>query len=268
MRKLHMLAALLAMSACGGALAQSRSDPNYYFGNVPMQWHIDGGFSEPTGTTADNLQGGWTVGGGFTWQPLAFESVRTANGSGLQPFQRHQPADQPGQVQTQSYIYNGYATILGLDVNGVLNLPISYWGRAYLTAGIGGAWRHIVLNQGYGPAYGYPGYGCGPWWGYCGGGYFYHDTTHFQWNAGAGLEFALGRGTSLVRRGALRRDADQSFDHLRAHPLRLPILDRHGAVFRPRSPHCARRACVRSRRGSACGCGSTPGSLPPVHPHR
>jgi hypothetical protein len=223
MRKLHMLAALLAMTACGGALAQSRSDQNYYFGNLPMQWHIDGGYSDPTGITADNLQGGWTVGGGFTWQPLHSGPFALRTDLDYSHFNATNQLINLGQVQTQSYIYNGYATILGLDVNGVLNLPISYWGRAYLTAGIGGAWRRIVLNQGYGPGYGYGGYNCGYWWGYCGGGYFYHDTTHFQWNAGAGLEFALGRGTSWF--------VEARYEELQTNPLTTYVPIRFGYRF-------------------------------------
>ncbi len=204
MQTRHVLAAtaaVLALGSSAGAFAQAagRYDPNYYFDVKPLQWHFEAGYSAPTGIASNYLQGGWTVGGGFTWHPPGSGPFALRTDLHYSYFGATDQLINEGQALNQDYINDGNGQILGLDVNAVLNLPLSYWGRAYVTAGIGGAWRRIELTQ----TFGYGGYYCDPWWGFC-GDYGYggsavvasSDTTHFQWNAGAGLEFALSRGTS------------------------------------------------------------------------
>src|SRR6266850_8610769 len=36
-----------------------------------VRWHLEGGYSEPLGTTADFLEGGYSVGGGLSVSPSA-----------------------------------------------------------------------------------------------------------------------------------------------------------------------------------------------------
>ena len=40
-----------------------------------MTWHLNGGYAETLGETSDYLHGGWTLGGGFAFQPESLDNL-------------------------------------------------------------------------------------------------------------------------------------------------------------------------------------------------
>ena len=62
------LAALLLAGASAPAPAQRYSE-RYYAPQEHVRWHLDAGYAATSGQIANLLDGGWTFGGGLTWQP-------------------------------------------------------------------------------------------------------------------------------------------------------------------------------------------------------
>jgi opacity protein-like surface antigen len=163
-----------------------------------IHWHLMGGYSEPVGTTADYLQGGYLVGGGFSVTPspngpldVRFDlsySEHTATNTLLDI----------GQQATSTRIDNGTGSFWSGTGNLVFHVPIVYGVRAYGIAGIGAYHSRVELTQQVPYGYGY--YYCDPFSGFCYGSgdalVSSSGVTKFGWNAGAGVEFSLPYGQS------------------------------------------------------------------------
>jgi len=170
-----------------------------YPSDRPIRWHIDAGYSSTTGRTADYLQGGWTIGTGFTLRPVRGSPFSIRTDLHYSQYNATNELIAIGEQQNQTQIDNGTGRIVGLDVDAVLDIPFSPYARGYLLAGVGGAYRRIDLTQ----TVAFGGYFCDPWYGFCGNGFFPGDvlvqreeTTRFAWNAGFGVEFPLYNGQS------------------------------------------------------------------------
>jgi opacity protein-like surface antigen len=196
-RYICSLGALLLSGTCVPALAQVYDQ--VYDQQRPLQWHVDGGYAVTNGRTADFLDNGWTIGTGVQWRPVAGSPFSLR---GDLHYSRFEATDQLltlGEIVNQTRIDNGHGDILGLDVDGVLDIPLGRGVRAYVLAGVGVDYRRIDLTQ----TVVFGGYVCDGWWGFCGRGYFpgdvlvdRQDTTRFAWNAGLGVEFPLYGGQS------------------------------------------------------------------------
>ena len=169
-----------------------------------VHWYAMGGYSDTLGTTADYLQGGYVLTGGFSVSPswlgpfdVRFDLSYSEHNASIALLNA-------GQQATNQPIDSGTGSILSATGNLMYHVPLAYGVRAYGIAGVGAYYTRIELDQalpfygGYG--YGYGGYGYGYGNGY---GYGYgeaqvaaHGVTNFGWNAGLGLEFALPSGRS------------------------------------------------------------------------
>jgi opacity protein-like surface antigen len=198
--KFHL--SLLGMAAmagtCGHAMAQSYYTQDY---NQPrrLQWHVEAGYSITTDQTARYLDNGWTIGTGFTWHPDPRGPFALRTDLNYSRYNATNQLIALANQTSQTQIDDGSGHVLGLDVNGVYEVPFSPWVRGYLTAGVGVAYRRIELTQTVAVGT----YFCDPWWGFCGPGYIagdhvvaHEETTRFAWNGGVGLDFALGGGQS------------------------------------------------------------------------
>jgi len=198
------LAWLLApLSLAAASLAAAQGPPP----EKPLRWHIEGGYSITSGRTRDYLDNGFLVSGGVDWrQPGRNYGLRAQAHLGV-----HQASDELielGAQQTQLRVDDGSGTMLGLDLNGILDIPLRAGARAYLTAGIGFDRRRIELTQTvlFGGVY------CDYWWGYCGFGVVPGDvlvastsTTRLSWNGGVGVEFPVRSGGSWFLQASYRR---------------------------------------------------------------
>src|SRR5215468_3734662 len=64
-----VMVVLLAGVAMDASAQYGYPDSYTYGSRGPIQWHVMGGAAVTTGQTADYLNSGWTVGGGFTFRP-------------------------------------------------------------------------------------------------------------------------------------------------------------------------------------------------------
>jgi opacity protein-like surface antigen len=177
-----------------------------------VHWHIDGGWSDPAGKTADYLQGGYSAGVGF--------SVAPARGS---PFDLRFDFNYDRNDATQRLIginqNSSGAVNRGREEvwNGTLDLemhvPIGTSGVDAYFFGGGGAYN-VTLSFGE-PFYAAGGnsggyYYCDPFEDFCGGGFgevrtSSHTMTKFGWNAGAGLEGPINPGVKWFVEGRYNR---------------------------------------------------------------
>jgi opacity protein-like surface antigen len=188
MKSYIQVLAPLALLGCGApALAQVYQYPE----QRPLQWFIDGGASITTGTTADFLNSGWSIGTGFTLRPVPGQPFMLRADLNYNRFTGTNQLISLGQIANQTQVDYGYGQTVTAFLNGVLEAPISPWMRFYVTGGVGLGYRRIELNQN--------GFVCSPF--FCGSGYGGNtvaasDDTRFAWNAGLGVDFALPRGQS------------------------------------------------------------------------
>lgn len=157
-----------------------------------IHWHVMGGFSDTVGTTADYLQGGAIVGGGFTVAPSASSPVDFRMDLSYSYHNATNKLINNGQQTTDIYIDGGSGEIWSVTGNVDLHFPIVYGVRGYVTAGIGAYYTLIQLTQS--GAY----YSCDPFSGYCYGDgsaiVASNDVTRFGWDAGVGIVFDLPSG--------------------------------------------------------------------------
>jgi opacity protein-like surface antigen len=188
---------LAAALAAGGLLAQPSvvhaQGYGYYRGASygAAQWHIEGGFSDPSGTTSDYLQGGWLVDGGFSYFPgagalgvradisySAYEANGDYLGAGLEP--------------GSAGFGHGYGAISSGAIGAVVRVPVSNRVHFYALAQVGVAYVQLHSDRYY-----YGGDGCDSYYGCDGYGYGdLYDTTRLGWNVGLGVEFPLYWGQS------------------------------------------------------------------------
>lgn len=191
---------LAGVAAQAGAQSHRYPDNSYsYTSRGPIQWHVMGGAAVTTGQTADYLESGYTVGGGFTFRPEPTSPLSLRTDLTFSRFNATNNLLNIGAEQNQTQIDDGWGDIVNLDVDAVLDLPLGPRVRGYVMAGVGGAYRRIDLTQ----TVGFGGYFCDSWYGYCGIGIVAGDvlvqreeTTRFAWNAGIGFEFPLYNGQS------------------------------------------------------------------------
>lgn len=169
----------------GSAAALAQGYPAAY--GYPVQWFIDAGGSITQNQAAENFDNGWNIGTGLNFRPdptqpfmlraeVNYNRFEATNG-----FLANNPSADDGSMQT----------VTGF-IDGVLEAPVSPWMRLYATGGVGIGWRRLELTQN--------GFFCNEF--FCGPGFGRNyvlasqDSTHFAWNAGAGMNFPLPNGQS------------------------------------------------------------------------
>jgi opacity protein-like surface antigen len=153
----------------------------------PVQWFIDAGGSVTQNDTATYFNNGWNIGTGVNILPYP-----------QQPFMLRAEVDYNRFDATNAFIAqnsqadNGSMQTVTGFLDAVFEQPLNPWMRLYATAGVGIGWRRLELTQNN--------FFCNDF--FCGPG-FGHDTlvaasdsTHFAWNAGAGMNFPLPNGQS------------------------------------------------------------------------
>jgi opacity protein-like surface antigen len=181
---------ILAPLALLGCAAPVFAQGYQYPAQRPLQWFIDGGASITEGTTADFLNSGWSIGTGFTLRPVPGQPFMLRADLNYSRFSATNQLISLGQIANQTQVDYGYGQTVTAFLNGVLEAPVSPWMRFYVTGGVGLGYRRIELTQN--------GFYCDPFFcgGYGGNTVASQDTTHFAWNAGLGVDFALPAGQS------------------------------------------------------------------------
>jgi opacity protein-like surface antigen len=216
-----VLGAALLTQVSAQALAQTyQSFPP----ERPVQWHIEAGYSVTSGRTADFLKNGWTIGTGLTWRPVAGSPFAIRGDLNYSRFNATNELLNLGAIANQTQIDDGTGDVVGLDVDGVYEVPFGPHVRGYVLAGVGVDYRRIELTQRVLVG----GYVCDPWWGFCEPGYFPGDvlvdrqeTTRFAWNGGVGLEFPLYGGQSwFIEARYIRMETRQPTEFI---PIRVGL---------------------------------------------
>jgi opacity protein-like surface antigen len=222
-RYLYPLAGLLMLGAVTQAPAQGYVE-RYYGPEGHVHWHIDTGYVATTGQISDALDGGWTIGGGFSWQPDLSSPFALRTDLNYSRFNATRQLIGINQAYNQTEIDDGYGEIVDLAVDGEYRMPISPYVTAFAVAGVGVAHRRIALTQ----TVAVGDYVCDYWFGYCEFGLVPGDvvvasdnTTRFAWNAGLGLDFALRGGESFfVEARFTRMQSSQPTDFV---PIRVGL---------------------------------------------
>jgi hypothetical protein len=193
------LVVLLWVGASGETPAQNYTE-RYYEPQAHVHWHIDTGYAATTGQIADLLEGGWTFGGGLSWQPDYSSPLALRADLNYTRFEATRQLIAINQAINPTQINDGYGEIVDLAVDGEYRAPLTPNISGFALAGIGVAHRRIALTQ----TLAYGDYFCDPWFGYCDFGLVpgenvvaSDNTTGFEWNAGLGLDFSLGGGETL-----------------------------------------------------------------------
>lgn len=198
-RALFSLTALLLLGAWAEAPAQNYTE-RYYEPQTHVHWHMDTGYAATSGQIGDFLQGGWTIGGGFSWQPDFRSPLSLRADINYSRFNATRQLIGVNEAFDQTEIDDGFGEIVDLAVDGEYRVPFSPYVTGYALAGIGVAHRRIALTQ----TVAFDGFVCDPFFGFCESGFVPGDvvvasdnTTRFAWNAGLGLDIALGNGSSF-----------------------------------------------------------------------
>jgi opacity protein-like surface antigen len=189
--QIRMVTLALALGCAAPAFAQVYQYPGYA-PERPVQWFLDGGASITQGQTGDDFDNGWTIGTGVNirpdpGQPFALRlEVNYSRSDATRQF------IDANEAATDTPIDNGSMQTITGFFDGIVEAPVNPWVRFYATGGVGVGYRRIELTQN--------GFFCDPF--VC-GDLFGHDTlvassdsTHFAWNAGAGMNFPLPNGQS------------------------------------------------------------------------
>jgi opacity protein-like surface antigen len=222
-RYLHALVALLLLGTWVTAPAQSYVE-RYYVPEQHVHWHIDTGYAPTTGAISGLLDGGWTLGGGLSWQPDFSSPLALRADLNYTRFDATRQLIGINEAADQTEIDDGYGEIVDFAVDGEYRLPLSPYLTGFALAGVGVAHRRIALTQ----TAAVGGYVCDYWFGYCDYGLVpgqvvvaSDDTTQFEWNAGLGLDFALGGGqTFFVEARFTRMQTSQPTDFV---PIRVGL---------------------------------------------
>jgi opacity protein-like surface antigen len=222
-RYLYPLGALLLLGAWAEAPAQNYIE-QYYAPQQHVHWHMDTGYVGTTGQISDALDGGWTIGGGFSWQPDFSSPLALRVDLNYSRFSATRQLIGINEALDQTEIDDGYGEVVDLAVDGEYRMPLSPYVTAFALAGIGVAHRRIALTQTVPVA----GYFCDPWFGYCDFDLAPGDlvvasenSTGFAWNAGLGLDFTVGSGQSyFVEARFTRIQTSQPTDFV---PIRVGV---------------------------------------------
>ena len=193
------LVALILVGAWGAAPAQNYTE-RYYEPQAHVHWHIDTGYAATTGQIADLLDGGWTFGGGLSWQPDYSSPLALRADLNYSRFEATRRLIAINQAISPTEINDGFGEIVDLAVDGEYKAPLTPYISGFALAGIGVAHRRIALTQ----TVAYGDYFCDPGFGDCDFGVVpgeevvaSDNATGFEWNAGLGLDFALGGGETF-----------------------------------------------------------------------
>jgi opacity protein-like surface antigen len=182
----------------------------------PVQWFIDAGGSITQNQTGDFFDNGWSVGTGVNFRP-----------DPTQPFSLRAEVNYNRFNATPEFIYlneqadqtpidhGSMQTVTGF-VDGVVEAPLNPWMHVYATGGVGVGYRRIELSQN---GEFFCDVLCGPF----GRNNLVasDDSTHFAWNAGLGLDFALPAGQSLFVEARYERiETQQPTEYI---PIRFGI---------------------------------------------
>lgn len=196
---LCLLGAVLLTGAAARAPAQTYYEQTFRPWR-PVHWHVQAGYSPTLGQTSKYLDGGWTLGGGLTWQPRRSVPLALRADLSYSYFNATRNLIAINQQASQIQIDEGHGEVFGLSVDGEWRARLSPLTSAFLLAGVGVNHRRIALTQ----TIALGTYFCDPWFGYCGFGVVpgdivvaSSDTTRFSWNAGAGLDFDLRNGQTF-----------------------------------------------------------------------
>jgi opacity protein-like surface antigen len=222
-RYLPALGALLLLGTSAEALAQGYTE-QYYAPARQVHWHIDTGYVPTTGQISSLLEGGWTIGGGLSWQPDLSSPLALRADLNYSRFNATRQLIGINEAVDQTEIDDGYGEIVDFTVDGEYRMPLSPYLTAFAVAGVGVAHRRIALTQ----TVAVGGYVCDYWFGYCDFGLVPGEqviasdsTTQFEWNAGLGLDFALGGGqTFFVEARFTRMQTSQPTDFV---PIRVGL---------------------------------------------
>ena len=194
-----ILGALLLLAAWTQASAQGYYE-RYYGPEGHVHWHMDTGYAATTGQIANALDGGWTIGGGLSWQPDFSSPLALRADLDYSRFEATRRLVAVNQAVDQTQINDGFGEIVDLDVDGEYKAPLTPYITGFAVAGIGVAHRRIALTQ----TVAFGDYFCDPWFGYCDYGVVPGEVvvasdnmTQFTWNAGVGLDFDLRNGESF-----------------------------------------------------------------------
>ena len=199
-RYLYPLGAILLLGAAAEAPAQNGYTEHYYAPQQHVHWHLDTGYAATTGQIGSALDGGWTIGGGLSWQPDLSSPLALRADLNYSRFQATRQLIGINQAYNQTEIDDGYGEIVDFAVDGEYRVPLSPYVTAFALGGVGVAHRRIALTQ----TVAVGDYVCDYWFGYCDYGLVPGDvvvasdnTTRFAWNAGLGLDFALWGGQTF-----------------------------------------------------------------------
>jgi hypothetical protein len=168
----------------------SRPELKYH----PFSMHIDGGYSLPTGTTSDDLEGGANAGLGFAWFPTSALPIGIRFDGSYSWFQPKTSVLNAGNFNS------GYENVYGGDLDVQLNLAHRSSASQFYLFGGAGLYREQAELRRVSTVFGYI---CGYY--YCEPGYFPITTAEQRttsdwrhaWNAGAGWEIAIANRTSF-----------------------------------------------------------------------
>jgi len=198
MRSYPGFLAPLLLLGCGQAAVAQLYQP--YTADRPVQWFIDTGASITTGHTSDDFDSGWTIGTGLLMRPDPTQLLA------LRFDVNYARADATGQfiaaneAATGQPIDHGSLQTVTAFIGPQLEAPLSPWIRVYAMGGVGVVYQRVELTQN--------GFFCDAF--VCGSGFGHYlvnssDTTHFAWNAGAGMSFALPGGQSWFLEASYQR---------------------------------------------------------------
>jgi hypothetical protein len=160
----------------------------------PFAMQIDGGYTVPTGTTSQNIDGGGNVGLGLSWFPTSALPI------GLRVDGSYSWFRAKDQLLNTGNYTSGHEDLYGGDADLQFNLaPSSSATQFYLFGGAGRYREQTVLRQ----VSWVNGTVCGFF--YCGPGYFPAVTAeqrttsdwHRAWNAGLGWQVAISDRASF-----------------------------------------------------------------------
>ena len=162
-------------------------------------WHVNTGYADTIGETSDYLKGGWTIGGGFAFQPEDWEHLGLQIDFGYADMSATNNLIQLGQQHSPVRIDDGDGSMAFLTAAVKYAVPFGEAVRGYGLLGIGGYHRYVELSQ----TALFGGTICDPWWGYCYPGLVTGQaivastsTIKFGYNAGVGFEWqSYGAGT-------------------------------------------------------------------------
>lgn len=221
-----MRPAVAGLMCAASTLALSQSafaDAYAGRGPGPVTWHLAAGYSEPTGQIASYLQGGWAVGGGFTYAPNGSPLGLRADVSFNSHTATHNFIDYGTQL-SGTQVDGGTGQFFSFALGPSLTVPFVRNSRLYGFAQLGLYQSSLQLTQ----TALFAGDFCDPYFGYCRSGLavgdivVYNDSrTRVGWNGGVGIDFRTAFGpTYFVEASYHRLAGPQAIEYI---PLQFGV---------------------------------------------